>query len=151
MDSACGCSIVAPAGVLGPPSPKGLVQLAFGVLVLGQAAWRVADGGVPEVGAMGVMGLIALAGNTWAFVLLWTHRSDDINMRSTWLCSRNDLIANTAVLVAAAMVWWLDSFWPDVIVGVAIAGLFLRTAIDVIGEARAELCNIDDRQPADAT
>ncbi len=127
---------------------KGLVQLAFGLLVLGQAAWQVSERTVPEFGAMGAMGLIALAGNTWAFYLLWSHRSDDLNMRSTWLCSRNDLIANSAVLVAAALVWWLDSIWPDVIVGVGIAVLFLRTAVDVIGEARAHLHEVDDRPPA---
>lgn len=118
---------------------KGLMQLAFGVFVLGQAAWIALGDTTPDAGAMGWMGAIALAGNTWAFVLLWTHRSDDVNMRSTWLCSRNDLVANTAVLGAALLVWWLDSRWPDVIVGTAIAVLFLRTAVTVITEARAEL------------
>jgi Co/Zn/Cd efflux system component len=65
-------------------------------------------------------------------------------MTSTWLCSRNDLIANVAVLVAAAAVWQLDSVWPDVIVGVAIAVLFLRTARDVIRDARNELARADE-------
>lgn len=125
---------------------KGIVQLGFGLLVLGQAAWQVRAGTVPAVGAMGAMGLVALAGNTWAFYLLWSHRSDDINMRSTWLCSRNDLVANTAVLSAALLVWWLDSLWPDVIVGVGIAALFLRTAVGIIGDARNELREIDERQ-----
>jgi len=118
---------------------KGFVQLVFGVLVLAQAAWRAIDGTVPESGAMGAMGAVALAGNAVAFALLWVHRSDDINMSSTWLCSRNDLVANVSVLGAAALVWRLDSVWPDVIVGVAIAVLFLRTAADVIGQARHEL------------
>ncbi len=118
---------------------KGVIQLAFGLLVLGQAAWQALGDQVPNGEAMGVMGFIALAGNTWAFYLLWTHRSDDINMRSTWLCSRNDLIANVSVLGAAALVWTLDSRWPDVIVGVCIAALFLRTAVDVISDARREL------------
>ena len=124
---------------------KGIMQLAFGLLVLGQAAWQLSTGSPPVAGAMGVMGIVALAGNTWAFYLLWSHRSDDLNMRSTWLCSRNDLVANTAVLGAATMVWWLDSIWPDVIVGVGIAALFLRTAVDVIGDARVELRAGDDR------
>jgi cation diffusion facilitator family transporter len=118
---------------------KGILQLGFGLLVLGQAAWNANNGSTPEVGAMAAMGLVALAGNTWSFQLLWSHRSDDINMRSTWLCSRNDLVANTAVLVAAALVWWLDSPWPDLAVGVGIAALFLHTAVDVIRDARAEL------------
>jgi len=118
---------------------KGILQLAFGLLVLGQAWWHATGGTAPEVLAMGAMALVALAGNTYAFYLLWSHRSDDINMRSTFLCSRNDLIANSAVLGAAGLVWWLDSRWPDVIVGVAIAALFLRTAVEVIGESRSEL------------
>lgn len=123
---------------------KGVIQLAFGVIVLAQAAWRAVDGTPPVADAMALMGLVALAGNTWAFALLWRHRSDDINMTSTWLCSRNDLIANVAVLVAAAAVWQLDSVWPDVIVGVAIAVLFLRTARDVIRDARNELARADE-------
>ncbi len=118
---------------------KGVVQLMFGLVVLSQATWRAVDGTPPVADAMALMGLVALAGNTWAFALLWRHRSDDINMTSTWLCSRNDLIANAAVLAAAAAVWQLDSVWPDVIVGVAIAVLFLRTARDVIRDARGEL------------
>jgi len=123
---------------------KGVVQLVFGLVVLSQAAWRAVDGTPPAADAMALMGLVALAGNTWAFALLWRHRSDDINMTSTWLCSRNDLIANAAVLAAAAAVWRLDSVWPDVIVGVAIAVLFLRTARDVIRDARAELAHADE-------
>ncbi len=125
---------------------KGVVQLAFGLVVLGQATWRAVDGTPPVADAMALMGLVALAGNTWAFALLWRHRSDDINMTSTWLCSRNDLIANAAVLGAAAAVWQLDSVWPDVIVGVAIAVLFLRTARDVIGDARVELAAVNHEQ-----
>lgn len=123
---------------------KGVVQLVFGLVVLSQAAWLAVDGTPPVADAMALMGLVALAGNTWAFALLWRHRSDDINMTSTWLCSRNDLIANAAVLAAAAAVWQLDSAWPDVIVGVAIALLFLRTAVEVIRGARIELARADE-------
>lgn len=118
---------------------KGYVQLGFGLLVLSQVVVRALGGSTPDAVIMGWTALIALAGNTWAFYLLWSHRSDDINMRSTWLCSRNDLVANTAVLGASALVWWTDSRWPDVIVGAAIAALFLRTAFTVIREARSEL------------
>ena len=121
---------------------KGLVQAAFGILVLGQAAWKLGGGVDVDASAMGVMGLVALAGNSWCFYLLWNHRSDDLNMRSTWLCSRNDLIANSAVLGAAALVVVSGSGWPDVIVGVAIAALFLRTAGTVLREARGELAEL---------
>ena len=123
---------------------KGVVQLVFGLVVLSQATWRAVDGTPPVADAMAYMGLVALAGNAWAFALLWRHRSDDINMTSTWLCSRNDLIANAAVLAAAAAVWQLDSVWPDVVVGVAIAVLFLHTAGDVIRDARSELAGADE-------
>lgn len=121
---------------------KGIVQLCFGLLVLGQAAWNATNDSLPQAGVMAAMGLVALAGNAWSFQLLWSHRSDDINMRSTWLCSRNDLVANTAVLVAAGLVWWLDSPWPDVAIGVGIAALFLQTAVEVIRDSRAELATL---------
>jgi len=118
---------------------QGWVQFGFGLLVLGQAGWKIVGGVDVDAAAMGIMGAIALAGNTWCFWLLFQHRSDDLNMRSTWLCSRNDLIANVAVIGAAVLAWQLSSGWPDVIVGLAIAVLFLRTAYQIISEARTEL------------
>ena len=89
--------------------------------------------------AMVAIGALALVANAYCFSLLWRHRTDDINLRSTWLCSRNDLIANGAVLVAAGLVAWFESLWPDVIVGIAIAILFLRTATLVLRESLAEI------------
>ena len=126
---------------------KGLVQLAFGILVLGQALAKLVTGLDVDATAMGWMGLVALIGNGWCFYLLWSHRSDDLNMQSTWLCSRNDLVANTGVLLAAALVAVTGSGWPDVILGLAIAALFVRTAFDVITASRAELKQIDDTEP----
>ena len=128
---------------------KGILQAAFGFLVMGQALWKLSTGLDVDATAMGIMGLVALAGNAWCFYLLWNHRSDDLNMRSTWLCSRNDLIANSAVLGAAALVALSDNPWPDVLVGIAIAVLFLRTAVTVIGESRRELAELG-RVPANA-
>lgn len=122
---------------------KGVVQLVFGMLVLGQAVWKIATGLDVDASAMGLMGAVALAGNAWCFYLLWSHRSDDINMRSTWLCSRNDLIANVAVLMAALAVAVTGNPWPDVLVGLAVAFLFLRTAGTVIGESRSALTEAD--------
>lgn len=118
---------------------KGVVMLAFGAGVLIESGLRLRSGLPPEVALMAGIGALALAANTICFALLWRHRSDDLNLRSTWLCSRNDLIANTAVLVAAAGVARFQSLWPDVIVGVAIALLFLRTALVVLRESSAEL------------
>jgi cation diffusion facilitator family transporter len=120
---------------------KGIVMLAFGVGVLVEATWRLRTGVVPEVPIMASIGVLALAANTICFLLLWRHRSDDLNLRSTWLCSRNDLISNSAVLAAAAFVAQLQSLWPDLLVGVGIALLFLRSAVSVLRESMSELAS----------
>jgi cation diffusion facilitator family transporter len=122
---------------------KGLVMAAFGVAVLVEAFLRLRAGVPPVAPAMAVVGMIALLANGICFLLLWRHRADDINLRSTWLCSRNDLIANGSVLVAAALVAWSGSLWPDLVVGIAIAVLFLRTASLVVRESIAELARAD--------
>jgi Co/Zn/Cd efflux system component len=78
-------------------------------------------------------------------MLLFRHRSDDLNMRSTWLCSRNDIVANLSVLLAAAGVGIFDSGWPDILVGAAIAALFLRSAFTVLSESFTELQKLKSR------
>ena len=118
---------------------KGVIMGAFGIGVLLEAGSRLGGGVPPLAPVMLAIGTLALMANLFCFCLLWRHRADDINLRSTWLCSRNDLIANVAVLVAAGLVLWFESFWPDVIVGVAIAILFLRTAASVLRESFTEL------------
>jgi len=120
---------------------KGGVMAAFGVAVLVEAGFRLHAGVVPRVLPMAAVGSLALLANSFCFALLWRHRADDINLRSTWLCSRNDLIANGAVLVATAGVAWSGSLWPDLVVGVGVAALFLRTASSVCREALGELVN----------
>ena len=114
---------------------KGLIMAAFGALALTQAAYKTLYPAVPSVPIIGVVGLLALCANATCFALLWRHRSDDVNMRSVWLCSRNDVVANASVLAAAAGVAALGSQWPDVVVGVAIAALFLRSAATVLRDA----------------
>jgi cation diffusion facilitator family transporter len=118
---------------------KGMIMAAFGLGVLLESAFTLRAGVFPLVPTMLGTGALALVANAFCFLLLWRHRTDDINLRSTWLCSRNDLIGNGAVLVAAVLVAWSESFWPDVIVGVGIAGLFLRTAASVLRESLTEL------------
>ncbi len=118
---------------------KGAIMAAFGVGVLLGAGFRLHAGVPPMAASMLAIGTLALIANAYCFSLLWRHRADDINLRSTWLCSRNDLIANGAVLVAAGLVAWSESLWPDVIVGLAIAILFLRTATLVLRESLAEI------------
>lgn len=114
---------------------KGAFMLLFGLVVIGDAVRKSVLGVLPDAEWMGAVGIIALAANTVCFVLLYRHRGDDLNMRSTWLCSRNDLIANTSVLGAAALVGLTGTLWPDVAVGIAIAALFLHSAWQVLTEA----------------
>ncbi|MCP5068035.1 MAG: cation transporter [bacterium] len=118
---------------------KGVIMAVFGIGVLLEAGFRLRAGVPPLAPAMLVVGTLALIANAYCFSLLWRHRADDINLRSTWLCSRNDLIANGAVLAAAGLVAWFESLWPDVIVGIAIAILFLRTAVRVLRESLVEI------------
>jgi Co/Zn/Cd efflux system component len=118
---------------------KGVVMALFGVGVLVEVLFKIITGAVPIAETMGLIGLLVLLGNGVCFLLLYSHRSDDLNMRSTWLCSRNDIIANGAVLVAAAGVKILNSAWPDILVGAAIAALFLKAALAVLQESFAEL------------
>jgi Co/Zn/Cd efflux system component len=114
---------------------KGAIILAFGLWILVDAALKLLGGVEPSAPAMGVVGGIALAANLTCLALLWSFRDHDVNMSSTFECSRNDVVANTGVLVAAGAVWLLGSGWPDVAVALAIAGLFMRSAFRVLRAA----------------
>ncbi|WP_462378781.1 cation transporter [Pseudomonas sp. Marseille-QA0892] len=114
---------------------KGGLMLLFGLLVVADALRKLIMQEAPSAGWMGVIGVLALIANGYCFVLLYSHRSDDLNMRSTWLCSRNDLLANSSVIVAAGLVALTASVWPDILVGIAIAALFIHSAVGVIREA----------------
>jgi cation diffusion facilitator family transporter len=118
---------------------KGVIMAGFGLFVLGQALYRIVFPQLPVFEAIGAIGLLALATNSVCLYLLWRHRADDINMSSIWLCSRNDIIANVSVLFAAAGVWFTQSGWPDIVVGLALAALFLRSALHVLRESLREL------------
>lgn len=118
---------------------KGIIMAMFGLFVLGQAIYKIVFPQVPVFEAIGAIGLLALVANGICFALLWRHRSEDINMSSVWLCSRNDIIANVSVLFAAAGVWFTHSAWPDILVGLALTILFWRSALLVLQQAIAEL------------
>jgi cation diffusion facilitator family transporter len=118
---------------------KGAIMAVFGVGVLLEVIYKTMSGVVPSAATMGIIGTLVLLGNGICFLLLYRHRSDDLNMRSTWLCSRNDIIANVSVLVAAIGVKVFDASWPDILVGAAIAALFLRSAFTVLRESFGEL------------
>jgi len=112
---------------------------ALGLAVLANTIYRVVVQEAPEAGLMGVMGLIALGINVAAALVLLPHRHGDANMRAVWLFSRNDAIGNAATVVAALLVLWTRSPWPDLAVAVAVAGLFLYSAVSIIADARKEL------------
>jgi cation diffusion facilitator family transporter len=118
---------------------KGAIMAGFGVGVLLEVIYKTISGIVPSAETMGIIGALVLFGNGICFVLLFRHRSDDLNMRSTWLCSRNDIIANLSVLVAAIGVKMFGASWPDILVGAVIAALFLRSAFSVLRESFLEL------------
>ena len=125
---------------------KGLTMGAFGVFVLGRAAWSAATGVVPEPVTMGAIGTLALLANASVAAMLYAWREGDANMRSVWLCSRNDAIGNLAVMAAALGVFGTGSGWPDLAVAVVMGVLALSAARSVIQQARAEL----RPEPADA-
>jgi hypothetical protein len=118
---------------------KGLIMAALGLGVLIEVSHKLIVGVVPIPGVMNTVGLIALGANTVCLLLLSRHRADDINMRSAWLCSRNDVIANASVLVAAVGVALTGSGWSDIVVGLAIALMFATSAISVIRDARHQM------------
>jgi cation diffusion facilitator family transporter len=118
---------------------KGGIMALLGAGVLVEVIYKIISGIIPSAETMGIIGALVLLGNGVCFLLLYRHRSDDLNMRSTWLCSRNDIIANISVLVAAIGVKAFDASWPDILVGAAIAALFLKSAFTVLRESFLEL------------
>ena len=114
---------------------KGIVMAAFAVGVLVQVGAKIARGLVPTVEVMSAVGALALAANLVCLGLLWRRRGDDINMRSAWICSRNDVIGNAAVLVAAGATAVTASPWPDIVIGLLVASVFARSAVQVLREA----------------
>lgn len=120
---------------------KGLLIMTAGLFVLGQVGYKMLFPVVPVFATMGVVSLLALAANGICLGLLWRHRTDDINMSSVWECSRNDIASNISVFIAAAGVWLFQSGWPDVLIGLGLACLFLRSAYRVLRSAFAELKN----------
>ncbi|MDD5300146.1 MAG: cation diffusion facilitator family transporter [Gallionella sp.] len=118
---------------------KGALILLASLFVLYQVIYRIAAPVVPLYETMGIVSLLALLANGTCLTLLWKHREEDINMSSVWECSRNDIAANIAVFVAAGGVLLTHSGWPDILVGLALALLFLKSAAKVLMGAIVEL------------
>lgn len=125
---------------------KALSMAAFGAWVLGYAAWHVMTDAMPSAPTMGLIGTLALLANLGVAGLLYAYRRGDSNMRSVWLCTRNDALGNVAVLLAALGVFGTGEAWPDVVVASIMAGLALSAAWQVIRHARDELAQEKLRQ-----
>jgi Co/Zn/Cd efflux system component len=121
---------------------KGGTMGLFGLWVIGTVIWHAMHGTFPSAFTMGAVGLAALAANAASFGLLWAYRGGDANMRSAWICTRNDVLGNLAVLLAALGVFGTGTGWPDVIVASIMAGLALQGAKIVVQQSLSEL-----RQP----
>lgn len=118
---------------------KGLLILLAALAVLAQIGYKLINPTVPLFEVMGVFSLLALAANGVCLALLWRHKTEDINMSSVWECSRNDIVANISVFVAAAGVWATGSNWPDLLVASFLVVFLLRSASRVLSSSHAEL------------
>lgn len=118
---------------------KGLSLAAMGLWVLGSTIYEIFVLEVPQALVMGGIGFMALAANLVSVLLLMKYREGDANVRSVWLCSRNDAIGNVAVMVAALAVFFTSSAWPDLLVATAMAGLFLWSSAQIIRQSLREL------------
>jgi Co/Zn/Cd efflux system component len=124
---------------------KGATMGVFGLWVIATVIWHALHGTLPSAVTMGAVGFAALAANAASFALLWTHRHGDANMRSAWICTRNDVLGNLAVLLAALGVFGTGTGWPDIVVAAIMAALAIQGAAVVIRQSLGEL-----RQPVGA-
>lgn len=117
---------------------KGGSLFLMGLWVFGSTIWRVFQSGVPEAPVMGLIGFLALAANLASVLLLMSYKDGDANVRSVWLCSRNDAVGNVIVMIAALGVWGTATAWPDLIVAGIMAGLFLSSSVQILSQSLAE-------------
>ncbi len=117
---------------------KGSTLAFMGLWVLGSTVWHTLVLGTPRAEVMGLIGVLALAANVASVLILLKYKDGDANVRSVWLCSRNDAIGNIAVMLAALGVWGTATGWPDVIVAAMLASLFLNSASKILRQALDE-------------
>lgn len=118
---------------------KALLMLFTGLAVLIESLYSFYNPSLPAHQTMGMVALVALVMNAFCLYLLTRHKNDDINFKSVWLCSRNDIISNVSVILASFLVFTFKSHWPDLIVAVGITVLFIKSSLSVFIEARKEL------------
>lgn len=128
-----------PRQAAGSALTSGIFQLLLGMGVSGEAIWKTVANGLPDTATMGLFGVIALLANTVCFLLLARFRDGEINLRATWICSRNDMIGNVGVLFAAALVMWSGSPLPDIVIGLIIATVVIQSAWRIVTEAKEQL------------
>ncbi len=128
---------------------KGVTMAVFGLWVIGVTAWHAMSGTLPGALTMGAVGSAALLANAASFGLLWAYRAGDANMRSAWICTRNDVLGNLAVLIAALGVFGTGTGWPDIVVAAIMAGLALQGAWIVLRQSIAELRSAPALVPAE--
>jgi Co/Zn/Cd efflux system component len=126
---------------------KGITMGGYGLFVLAATAWHFSTGTVPRAETMGTVGFLALAANGLVAVLLFAYRNGDANMRAVWLCTRNDVVGNLAVILAALGVFGTGSGWPDVTVAAVMGVLGLTAARSVIAHARSEMQTVASAAP----
>ena len=127
---------------------NGSLQLVLAGLILVDVIMRLVGGSEPQTGIMLWISLLALAVNLFCFILLSRYRTGDINMRASWICSRNDMIANVGVIISAGLVVWLDSAIPDLIIGTIIALVIVQSSVKIVQESRAILKGEDKPKPS---
>ncbi|VAW98536.1 Cobalt-zinc-cadmium resistance protein CzcD [hydrothermal vent metagenome] len=118
---------------------NGILQLTLGMGILVEVIFKLSRDVMPQSEIMGLFAVLALIVNTISLVLLTRFREGDINLRATWICSRNDMLANIGVLIAAGLVAYTQTGWPDIIVGLIIAAIVIYSAIKIINEAKTGL------------
>ena len=114
---------------------KGVIMFVFAIAVFARAIYQFSSGVTPEATVMSAIGVIALLANLVCLLLLARHREDNLNMSSVWLCSRNDIIANITVLVAAGLVFLTGSILPDLAVGMLLSFVFAKSAVKVLSQS----------------
>ena len=120
---------------------KASIMMVLGVFVFGRAIYKVFFQSLPHFQTIGAIGILAMVMNLICLFLLTRHKDDHINFSSVWTCSRNDIIANTSLLVAAFLVFYFQHPWPDLLVGIGITVLYLRSSLGIFSEAKIALKN----------
>jgi Co/Zn/Cd efflux system component len=118
---------------------KGVSMGAFGLWVIATVVWHAVQGTLPSAVMMGAVGFAALTANAVSFVILWFYRTGDANMRSAWICTRNDVLGNLAVLLAALGVFGTGTGWPDILVAATMSALALQGASTVLRQSLGEM------------